>query len=68
MCKKVILDTNILYYWANVSSSNYDISKIQETISKYGTPFISELSLLEALVHFRNDKNSVRKLYTFLSD
>ena len=43
MCKKVILDTNILYYWSNVSSSNYDISKIQETISKFGTPYLNFL-------------------------
>ena len=66
MSNKVMLDTNILYYWSEITSSNYNVKRIEESILKLGNPVISELTILEAFVNFRNNKSSLRKLYGFL--
>lgn len=68
MCEKVILDTNILYYWSKATSSNYDVNKIEATIKNMGKPFVSELTVLEAFVHFRDDKKSLEKVYKFIAE
>jgi hypothetical protein len=62
-----ILDTNMVYYFSEMSASNYDTKKMISLLKKHGTIYISELSMLEIYSHFRNDLESLKKIINFLS-
>lgn len=64
----IIIDTNILYYWSQVTESDYSPEKIGAELRANGVPLISELSIMETLVHFRDNKEAVLKILKFIAD
>ena len=60
----VIIDTNILYYLANIEKNNsYNPGKLLSEIKKMGRPIISELALCELITRQNEEKIKIAQTY-----
>jgi hypothetical protein len=64
-----VIDTNLFYFLVDDKNSKYDSSKILKCLSQEFEHFeISDLSILEMLVAFRNDKNNIKRRLDFIKE
>ena len=64
-----IIDTNILYYIAEIGKPcDLDPKKLLAELLSFESVQVSELTILEMFVHFRNEKRTIVKLIDFLVD
>lgn len=66
-----VIDTNLLYYLANISTeqSTYDSTLLLNNLkSDYTEVEVSDLSILEACVAFRNDRIKLIKIFNFIKN
>lgn len=63
----LILETNALYYAANISTNNkVNLTKLKEEIKKAQHIYVSSVTIFEALHYFRNRSNDMRRLVAFI--
>ncbi len=66
-----VIDTNLLYYLDNISTeqSTYDSTLLLNNLkSDYTEVEVSDLSILEACVAFRNDRIKLIKIFNFIKN
>ena len=64
-----VIDTNLFYYLIDDTNSKYDSTKLLKCLSNEFEHFeISDLTILEMLVAFRNDKTGIIRRLDFLKE
>lgn len=65
---KAIIDTNILYYISGVSETIYDRKVLLEELKIFDSLCVSDISILEMMVKYREDTDTIISIINFLHD
>ena len=67
---KVFIDTNILYYYFDLETNHdtFDAKTIDEIVKKGHQIYISEITIIEFLVKYRTEKDTIIKILKEIQD
>jgi len=70
--KEAVIDTNILYYWAGISTmgNGFPFDKIEDYSAKNtkNKIYVSEISMLELFVHYQKEPETISKCIQHMQD